>query len=80
MHSLGGKTSLLGRMCCLMRGFIASGEEMMGDGDNKKQKRGLIEPVIVVRFIGTSPDSSTISALIVSLCEQVIQPTLFTFM
>ena len=30
-----------------------------------------VDPVLILRFLGTSPDSSSISPLLNSLCEQV---------
>lgn len=30
-----------------------------------------IEPVLILRFLGTSPDSSSIAPLLISVCEQV---------
>ena len=37
----------------------------------RKWMTDAIEPVLILRFLGTSPDSSSISPLLISLCEQV---------
>lgn len=30
-----------------------------------------IDPVLILRFLGTSPDSSSIGPLLISVCEQI---------
>lgn len=50
-----GKTSTLAKIAREMRNWYCNGEK----------------PVIVLRFLGTSPDSSSIMPLLMSVCEQV---------
>ncbi|GMT33781.1 hypothetical protein PFISCL1PPCAC_25078, partial [Pristionchus fissidentatus] len=51
-----GKTALLAKIACSIRGWL---------GDT-------CDPVIVLRFLGTSPDSSTIAPLLTSVCDQIM--------
>lgn len=53
-----GKTSLLAKAATEVRAWV----QQAGSG---------VEPVLVLRFLGTSPDSSSIAPLLISVCEQI---------
>uniref|UniRef100_A0AC35EXK7 NACHT domain-containing protein n=1 Tax=Panagrolaimus sp. PS1159 TaxID=55785 RepID=A0AC35EXK7_9BILA len=50
-----GKTSIMAKIATECRGWLTDA----------------VEPVLILRFLGTSPDSSSISPLLNSLCEQI---------
>ncbi|KAH7701155.1 Protein T05C3.2 [Aphelenchoides avenae] len=54
-----GKTSMLAKIAMESRGWMI---EAAGDG---------VFPVLILRFLGTSPDSSSIAPLLTSVCEQI---------
>ena len=39
-----------------------------------EKKPAKIKPVLVMRYLGTTPDSSALCPMLISLCQQVIDP------
>jgi hypothetical protein len=79
-----GKTSILAKIATEARSWFKEdeeAEEMVGEDDEEavhprmygasRMKAIPTEPVLILRFLGTSPDSSSIAPLLVSVCEQV---------
>ncbi|KAI6183552.1 hypothetical protein M3Y97_00500900 [Aphelenchoides bicaudatus] len=58
-----GKTSILARIATEARKWLIA--------HSKQQDDQPTDPVLILRFLGTSPDSSSIGPLLISVCEQI---------
>ena len=46
-------------------------------GNTSNVKPGTCKPVLIMRYLGTTPDSSALTPMLISLCQQVL--ILFSF-
>lgn len=63
-----GKTSILAKIATETNNWIM---ELKNEENEGEIQRRNYDPVLILRFLGTSPDSSSISPLLISVCEQV---------
>ncbi|KAI1720798.1 NACHT domain-containing protein [Ditylenchus destructor] len=71
-----GKTSILAMIATQARAWLKDEkvEEENDEESNENQTNASendTEPVLILRFLGTSPDSSSIAPLLISVCEQI---------
>lgn len=74
-----GKTSILGKIATETCKWISESKSNESDAKIHKKNFELVKPVLILRFLGTSPDSSSIAPLLVSVCEQVFSLIYYIF-
>lgn len=67
-----GKTAILAKIATETIKWIIEPKNDDNEMEIQKTCYNKIEPVLILRFLATSPDSSSIFPLLISVCEQVI--------